>query len=177
MNSKSALLIIDMQSALVAGAHLEKETLEAINSVIADMRAQNLPVIFIQHNHASYAGLMKNSDGWQIHPLLDRREEDPVIEKTASDAFYQTTLQKRLEGLCVDTLVVTGMQTEFCVDATCRSALSRNFDVVLIADGHTTGPSHLSAAAIIDHHNRILQNLAHPSSTLTLLTADELITQ
>ena len=50
----------------------------------------------------------------------------------------QTGLQSEFDGLGVERLVMCGLQTEFCVDATCRAAFSRGFEVVLAADAHST---------------------------------------
>ena len=170
-NSPAALLVIDMQLGLVTGAHAENETLRNVNAVIRKARSASAAVAFIQHNHASFEPLMKGGNGWHIHPALEVEDHDIFIEKEASDAFYQTDLEARLKALDVSTVVVTGMQTEYCVDATCRSALSKDLDVVLVTNGHTTGPSHLSAAEIIEHHNIILANLAHPTAVLRAISA------
>ncbi|MDH3642714.1 MAG: isochorismatase family protein, partial [Gammaproteobacteria bacterium] len=140
----SAVLVIDMQIGLITGAHHETEVLAAVNLVVGQAREAGVPVIFIQHNHSSFAPLMKNGAGWHIHPDLIRGPDDRAIEKEASDSFYKTGLEPLLESLGASTVVITGMQTEYCVDATCRSALSKDIDVILVADGHTTGPSELS---------------------------------
>jgi nicotinamidase-related amidase len=171
MSANAALLIIDMQVALVTGAYQEDEVLDAINHVIRKARDKKLPIFFIQHNHQSFPPLMKSEDGWQIHPSLAWKESDFNIEKEASDSFYETNLEQQLNQMDISLLLVTGMQTEFCVDATCRSALSKDFNIILVEDGHTTGQSHLPADSIIDHHNRILQNLAHPSANLTVVNS------
>src|SRR5262249_26369831 len=86
-----------------------------------------------------------------------------VIGKTASDAFDGTSLEAELHRRGVKRLVVVGMQTEFCVDTTCRRALSLGFDVTLVADGHTTRDGVLAAADVIRHHNAVLPSLAHPT--------------
>ena len=173
--SRAGLLIIDMQLGLVTGAHAEKDVLQAVNSLTHRARATHRPVIFVQHNHASFAPLMKGGEGWAIHPDLTVADSDILIEKEASDAFYHTELEAQLHELDVSLVLVMGMQTEYCVDATCRSALSKDFDVTLVEDGHTTGPSHLSASRIIEHHNIILANLAHPNSQLRVRAADEIL--
>jgi hypothetical protein len=48
----------------------------------------------------------------------------------ASDSFHQTPLLDELRRLGVTHLVVTGMQTEFCVDTTCRRAISLGYSVL-----------------------------------------------
>ena len=95
------------------------------------------------------------------------------MEKEASDAFYKTRLAKLLRELGVKTVMLAGMQTEYCVDATARSALSHEFDVVLLSDCHTTGDSTLAAEQIIDHHNALLPNVVHPSATLRAIASTE----
>ena len=169
-----ALLVIDMQQALLSGAYRETEVVNVVNALSGNIRDADAPVFFIQHNHSSFAPMMQGAAGWQIHASMERRSTDRLIEKEASDAFYGTDLEERLRALAVRELIITGLQTEFCVDATCRAALSRDFDVVLVADGHTTGDSHLPAQAIIEHHNNTLANIAHPSARLRVLRADEI---
>ena len=169
-----ALLVIDMQQALLSGAYHEAEVVNAVNALSSRIREADAPVFFIQHNHASFAPMMQGAAGWQIHASMERQPTDQLLEKEASDAFYGTDLEERLRALTVSELIIAGLQTEFCVDATCRAALSRDFDVVLVADGHTTGNAHLPAEAIIEHHNNTLANIAHPSARLRVVRADEI---
>lgn len=173
--SQSAVLVIDMQQALVPGAHNEKEVVEAINHIVTRARAANRPVIYIQHCHQQYEPMMKGEDGWQIYNEMDYQTCDELVEKTASDAFYKTNLAEKLQLLDIQQLVITGMQTEYCVDATCRAAMSHDINVLLVADGHTTGDAGMSAKEIVRHHNEILPNLAHPSATLQLVNSDQLV--
>jgi nicotinamidase-related amidase len=170
-----ALLVIDMQLALVTGAYREQAVLAALVDVTGRARRADLPVIFVQHNHSTFAPMQQGAPGWQLHPELAAVDTDLRIEKTASDAFYQTSLQHQLDNLGVDTLIIAGMQSEYCVDATARRALSQGFDVVLLADCHTTGDGALSASDIIAHHNAALANLAHPDHQITVLDSAELI--
>jgi nicotinamidase-related amidase len=170
--SNQALLIIDMQQGLVPGSYREGELIDAVNRLIMLSRTSEVPVIFIQHNHATFEPMKPGADGWQLDARLDRHPDDLVVEKEACDAFYETELEASLRSLGVTEVVVTGLQTEFCVDTTCRSAVSRGFDLLLVADGHSTGDSHLPAADIVDHHNKTLANLVHPHCRVRVLAAE-----
>jgi nicotinamidase-related amidase len=172
--SRIAALVIDVQVGLVAGAYAEKEVLENINRTIRRVREENGVVVFIQHCHATYEPMMKGNPGWKLHPSLDVKDDNLFVEKGASDSFYETTLADELRDNDVEHVFVAGLQTEFCVDATCRSALSRGYSVTLVSDAHTTGDSHLSAAAIIDHHNKVLSNLAHPKRQIEVKASNEI---
>ena len=65
------------------------------------------------------------------------------------------------------------MQTELCVDTTCRRAISLGFDVTLVSDGHTTIDGDLPAESIIGHHNAVLPRLAHPSHRVLVRPGSE----
>jgi nicotinamidase-related amidase len=166
--SKAALLVIDMQIALVEGAWRADEVLTAIADLQRRAREAGAPVVFLQHNHARYEPMMKGAPTWAIHPRVAPRDCDLVVEKTASDGFLDTVLQSELDRRGVSRLVITGGQTEFCVDATCRAALSRGFEVALVADAHTTGDAVIPAEITIRHHNYALANLAHPLRSIAV---------
>jgi len=171
--SATAFLVIDMQIGLVQGAYQDEQTLARIASLIHQARDHDVSVVYLQHNHTSYPPLMKGAKTWHIHPAVAPDGADRVIEKTASDGFFATSLHQHLQQLSVDHLVITGMQTEYCVDTTCRQALSMGYAVTLAADGHTTGDATLSARQTIDHHNTLLANLAHPTQNIKVLPCSE----
>ncbi|OYU70799.1 MAG: cysteine hydrolase [Alphaproteobacteria bacterium PA2] len=158
----TALLIIDVQVAIVTGAYREAEVLAAISDMAGRARAAGTPVIYLQHGEDSYEPMRRGAAGWAIHPEVAPHEGDTVIEKTASDGFYQTGLADQIARLGVRRLVICGLQTEFCVDATARAAISHGFDVVLASDAHTTGDAVSPAETTIRHHNYALGHLAHP---------------
>lgn len=165
----AAVVIIDVQEALVAGAFQRAALIANLNGLIRRARAAGVPVIFVQHHHATFEPMKPGSAGWALHAGLDRRDDDPVIGKQASDAFYGTALESELRALGVGEVIIAGMQTEYCVDSTCRAALSRDFDVVLAADAHSTGDATLPAADVIAHHNALLANVVHPRRRIRVL--------
>jgi nicotinamidase-related amidase len=169
--SKTALLVIDVQSALISRADRAAEVLAAIGSLVARARAANTPVVYLQHCHATYSPMMKGAPGWHIHASVAPKPGEVVIEKTASDGFYQTSLQSDLDRLAIERLVICGLQTEFCVDATCRAALSRGFEIVLAADAHTTTDGVAEAGIVVQHHNYTLANLAHPLRRIEVMAS------
>jgi nicotinamidase-related amidase len=84
-----------------------------------------------------------------------------VVHKRSSDAFFETRLAEILNTQQIRRLVIAGCMTEYCIDTTCRRAVSLFRDVVLAADGHTTGDSEqLSFAQIVAHHNRVLDGFS-----------------
>jgi nicotinamidase-related amidase len=178
MGIGTALLVIDVQNATIDGddpAYQKDETLATIRGLIEQARAAKTPVIFVQHEAQQYAPMKRGAAGWQIHPAVAPLPGERVVQKRACDSFYGTPLRSELDALGITHLVVTGMQTDLCVDTACRRALSLDFDVTLVADGHTTFDTpHLTAAQIIAHHNTTLAAIPHPTREIVVKPASEI---
>ena len=171
--SRTALLVIDVQSALVANAEHGSDVVATIRRLVERARAASTPVIYLQHCHATHQPMMKGAAGWHIHADVAPNPDEIVIEKTASDGFYHTNLQAELERLGVERLIICGLQTEFRVETTCRAAFSRGFEVVLAADAHTTTDAIAPASIVVRHHNYALANLAHPRRRIAVMPSAE----
>ena len=127
--------------------------------LLADAREAGLPVFHVQHCEDRGPFEPGGAD-WHIHPAVAPRAGEPVTEKWAASAFYQTDLDARLRAQGVERLIIAGLQTEFCIDTACRVAQSLGYDVTLAADAHSTFNSPtLSASQIIEHHNRVLSGI------------------
>ncbi len=77
-----------------------------------------------------------------------------VIEKHRPNAFEGTRLRQTLQTKNMTHLIIAGMQTEMCVDATCHAAIQQQYAVTVIADAHSTfSDESLSAEDSIAQHN------------------------
>ena len=160
------LLIVDMQKGLFSPQTPRYDTdgvIRRINRLIAAARTRAHPVIFIQHDGPEGDPLEPFTPGWELVDALDREARDPVIRKTACDAFLETPLLETVRRMKQDRVIITGCATDFCVDTTVRSAASKGLDVSVAADAHTTADRpHLDARTIITHHNWSWSNLILP---------------
>ena len=174
MASDTALLVVDMQIGNVANAYRKDEIVARVAGMVAEARAAGVPVIFVQHED-DWPTMRPGGPDWQFDPALVPAEGELVINKRASDSFYDTPLREELTTRGIQKLVVSGVMTELCIDAICRRASSEGFDVTLVADGHTTeeGPE-LSAAQIIAHHNRALGQMPNPEHPIAVRSRAEI---
>jgi nicotinamidase-related amidase len=153
-------LIIDVQvcnfdesSPVYEGDRL----LSKISALLVQARAARVPIIYVQHCGSEGAIDQPNTPGWKIHPAIAPLDGDIVVQKRHPDAFQDTGLQLELESIGIKELIIAGIQTEYCVDTTCRRAYSLNYDVTLVADAHSTWDTDLlDAPQIIAHHNEVL---------------------
>ncbi|WP_284035881.1 cysteine hydrolase family protein [Neobacillus sp. 114] len=170
---KSALLVIDVQLGPIWGTYKKDETVSVIQKMIAKAESENVPIVYIQFEGPEGDLLERGTQFWQFASGITPREQDIVIHKRAADSFYQTELQEELQNRGVTNLVVVGVRTEFCIDTTCRAAISQGFDVTLVEDGHTTVDGFYPAEQIINHHNSTLRGVKTPEYQIAVVKADE----
>ncbi len=162
--SQKALLVIDVQRGMFQDGQEvfnDGPLITTIKALIDKARTALVPIFFIQHNEED-GPLKLGTEDWKIHPALEPHEMDGRIHKTTPDSFFNTSLEIELQELGIDHLILTGIQTEICVDTTCRRAFSKGYAVTLVTDAHSTWPSsNLTAQQIIAHHNNALRWFAH----------------
>jgi nicotinamidase-related amidase len=173
----AAVLVIDVQTGLFRAdpPPFEAQAVVArINEVQAKARLAGAPVIFIQHDgEPGGEDVVPFTEGWKLHPDLDARPTDLLIRKTTCDAFYGTALESELRSRGITTLLLMGYATDFCVDATLRSAASKDFGVIVVADAHTTSDNPVLKASLVrEHHNWAWAN-SLTAKGVTLLQASD----
>lgn len=159
-----AVLVIDMQLGVFMRKeydgmeiYKESELLEAVSSVITNARNNNIPVIYIQHMYEDLPIMEKGQPFWNVHPAIAPLDNESIIEKYHADAFFDSKLEETLQRHNITTLIITGVQTAYCVDTTCRRAHSMGYNCILAEDGHSTLDSDfLPAEKIVAHHNEVL---------------------
>lgn len=156
----TAVMVIDVQNdychpdGVFAQAGLAVDDLDGlvlrINTLVRAARAARRPVIWVRMQWADRAdvGLLAErspflrEEGlrigtWGAQPVegLDESPEDHVVTKKRFSSFHGTDLDRVLADVGVDTLVVTGVRTDFCVESTVRDAFFRDLEVVIAEDG------------------------------------------
>lgn len=155
--TSTALLVVDMQNIFVEeGAPIHADGAEAIvppiNDLVAAFRRLGQPIIWTLWCHrADGSNLGRNAAFWrgiaplppdaelaQIHPSLDYRPGDIVLEKPKYNAFWATDLEAILNSHGIDTLVLAGIATDVCVGQTLVDAYHRDYICAVAADGTAT---------------------------------------
>lgn len=173
----TALLVIDLQVGVIDGSFDVDGVVERTVDLVTRAREAGAPVIWVQHDDEE---LERFGELWQLDPRLQPEPNEPRVFKTFSDSFSATELESVLNDLNVQTLVITGAQTDFCIRNTWHSALVRGFNTVLVIDAHTTFDSEfdgtaLPAAEIIAYTNRYAaQGSFYPDAYGRALPASEI---
>ncbi|MGM5630139.1 cysteine hydrolase family protein [Apibacter raozihei] len=139
-----ALLIVDVQNDYFEGGTMTLEgALEAsenVKKVLEKFRSDRLPVIHVQHIalRPDATFFLPYTKGAEFHTNVKPKDGEIVITKYYPNSFIKTDLQKYLQKLEVKELVICGMMTHMCIDATTRAAKDLGYDCTLIGDACAT---------------------------------------
>ena len=171
---KTALLVIDVQNAMVLSEaprlYARESVMGNIALLLSAARSAGAPVIFVQHEGRIGSGLARGSRGWAIAECAAPLPGEPVVSKKKCDAFFKTGLAEELQKAAAGRLVIAGMQTDYCVNATVRSAAVRGFEVTVASDAHTTFDNrHAGADQIVAQHNAAWASVAQLAAAREIL--------
>ncbi|TSE06346.1 MULTISPECIES: isochorismatase family protein [Aquimarina] len=177
MKNKKALLVIDMQKGSFTSKTPRFDTkgvVNKINALAQLFKASDLPVIFIQHDGTKENEFIPSTEEWELLDTLEVVSNDIFIDKYANDVFYESKLQSTLTNLAINELYITGCATDFCVESTIQSALTKDYNITVVSDGHTTGERpHLEAEKVIEHYNWVWQNMIPTKGKIEVKSFEE----
>ena len=141
---KTALLIIDIQNDYFPGGRME-----LVNPLEAAKRAYMLLQCFREHSghhiHIQHVSLkpdavffIKGDSGTDIHDSVAHFEGEPIVYKHYPNSFRETNLYETLKGWGIERVIICGMMTHMCVDATARAAADFGFQVMIAEDACAT---------------------------------------
>ncbi len=138
-----ALLVIDVQREYFDGGlpisypagHLER--ILAVMDAAADA---NVPTAVVRHHQADPQSpiFRKDSEMWQLHPDVESRHRDILIDKQLPGTFTGTGLQEWLKKIKADTVSIGGYMTHMCCDTTARQAMHLGYKVEFLRDATGT---------------------------------------
>lgn len=149
---QAALIVVDMQRFFLdPGFPLYTPNgaviLPRVKALAGAFRAAGRPVIFAaQQNKGQFIDRGEALRAWwpvtpiegspevQITPELEVRNDEKVIQKRRYSSFHATDLELTLRSMKVSQVVVCGLFTNVCVEATVRDAFMLDFLVFLPAD-------------------------------------------
>jgi len=141
---QSALILIDIQKDYFPGGKMQLEGSPEASmraaALLARFRDRSLPLIHIQHvsDRPGASFFLPDTEGVKIHANVAPLAGEAVVQKHFPNSFRGTTLLERLREFKAEHLVIAGMMTHMCVDATTRAAFDLGFSCSLAQDACAT---------------------------------------
>lgn len=138
------LILVDIQNDYFPHGNMELEGSEQAGQVAGRLldffRTRGLPVFHIQHiaTHPGATFFLPDTTGAEIHQSVKPIEGETIIQKHFPNSFRETNLLQHLQRENVRRVVIAGMQTHMCVDATTRAAADYGFACLIAHDACAT---------------------------------------
>jgi nicotinamidase-related amidase len=149
-----ALVIVDIQNDYFPGGRNPLEGPEQAaahaRELLDAFRASGEPVVHIQHvwDAPDAAFMAPGTPGVEIHEKVRPADGETVFQKANPNSFLATPLEGHLREAGISSLVVCGMMTSMCVDATVRAAVDLGFETTLAHDACATMPLEFGGRSI-----------------------------
>jgi len=161
---QTALLVIDMQNGFVHsdsnmgkawGTERQRSIVPSLKKLIKMARELNLPIfwstqIYLKNDvtriqrrrltghHARQRFVPCLEGTWEVN-IIDElqteiQENDHVIVKHRASFFQETQLPAILRYYGIDTCIVSGVNTEFCIETSVRDGYMRDFNMIVVED-------------------------------------------
>ena len=152
---KKALLIIDIQNDYFEGGAMPldnpQKACDKTKLILNRFRTENSPVIYIKHIAArpDATFFLPGTKGAEIHDIIKPLEQEKIITKHYPNSFRDTELLSFLKENEITDLVICGMMTHMCVDATVRAAKDYGFNITLIRDACATKSQEIDGEVVM----------------------------
>jgi nicotinamidase-related amidase len=150
---KRALVVVDVQNEYFSGllpiTHPQWH-LTNILRVMDAAAAHDIPLVVVQHTfpQPDKPFFQRGTPQWELHPEVQARPHNLLIEKHLPGSFTGTALEPWLRQQGIDTVVITGYMTHMCCDTTARQAVHRGFTVEFLSDATGTLPLNNAAGEV-----------------------------
>ena len=126
------LLVVDMQKGLADSAlYAYDRFMEKIVRLIGSARKNKVEVIYMQHDAGPDSGLSVGDEDFAIADAVKPEADEKVFVKTINSCFGNRDFREYMETQADKRLMIIGLQTDYCIDATVKSAFERGYRVIV----------------------------------------------
>ena len=152
------LLIIDTQKE-ITNDHLYKfhEFVSTVKMLIKTARENNVEVIFVRHDDGAGTHMTKGLDGFEIYEGFAPEPDEKIFDKQVNSPFRDTGLAEYLSGKGETELIITGLQTDYCIDAAVKCGFERGYKIIVPQYANTTFDNKfMSAENSYEYYNNFI---------------------
>ncbi|MBR3563355.1 MAG: isochorismatase family protein [Clostridia bacterium] len=133
------LLVVDMQKGIVDDELYAFDSfMEKTVRLVDAARKNGVEVIFVQHDAGENTGLSVGDEAFEIIDELSPEPGEQVFVKKINSCFGNKDFREYMEKQEDRRLMIIGLQTNYCIDCTVKSAFERGFKVMIPEGTNTT---------------------------------------
>lgn len=154
------LLVVDTQKLITNEKLYEFDIFVSnVKEIIHEARANNIEVIYVRHDDGIGNELTKGIDGFEIYEKFQPINDEKIFDKNVNSAFKGTGLLEYLIDKREKDIIIVGLQTDYCIDATIKCGFEHGFNIIVPAYANTTvNNKFMSAEQSYQYYNEFMWN-------------------
>lgn len=152
------LLVVDTQKAITNSGLYQFEVFEdRVKKLILLARQNKIEVIYVRHDDGEGEELTKGNDGFEIYEGFQPADREMIFDKNVNSAFKGTGLLEYLKQKEEQEIIIVGLQTDYCIDATIKAGFEHGFKMI-VPDGtnSTFDNPYMTAEQSYKYHNEFM---------------------
>ena len=152
------LLVIDVQKGITDSRLYNFDSfVQETKRIIDAARLNHAEIIYVQHDDGPGTGFSVGDVDFEIADQVAPKENDKIYYKTINSCFGNRELAQYLQGLEDKRLMIVGLQTNFCIDASVKSAFERGFKVIIPKGTNSTYDNdYMDAETTYKYYNEMM---------------------
>ncbi|OOM80545.1 cysteine hydrolase family protein [Clostridium sp. BL-8] len=154
------LLVVDTQKLITNEELYNFDAFVAnVKELIHEARKNNVEVIYVRHDDGAGNELTKGNEGFEIYEGFKPMAQEKIFDKTVNSAFKESGLLEYLTDKGEKDVIVIGLQTDYCIDATIKCGFEHGFNIIVPAYANTTVDNKfMSSEESYKYHNEFMWN-------------------
>ena len=154
------LLVVDTQKAITNSRLYQFDLFEShVKELINKARHNDIEIIFVRHDDGVGNELTKGNDGFEIYDGFQPLNGEIIFDKNVNSAFKGTGLLEYLRQKEEKTIIIVGLQTDYCIDATIKSGFEHDFKIIVPANANSTVDNqYMTAEQSYHYYNEFMWN-------------------
>lgn len=154
------LLVIDTQKLITNEKLYNFYNFEGnVIKLIDEARANKIEVIYVRHDDGEGNELTKGTDGFEIYEKFKPINDEKIFDKVVNSAFRGTGLLEYLKDKGEKDVIIIGIQTDYCIDATIKCGFEHGFNIIVPQEANTTVDNEfMKAEKSYKYYNKFMWN-------------------
>lgn len=154
------LLVVDTQKAITNSRLYQFDVFEShVNELINKARNNNIEVIFVRHDDGVGNELTKGNDEFEIYDGFQPDDNEIIFDKNVNSSFKDTGLLEYLKQKEENTIIIVGLQTDYCIDATIKAGFEHGFKMIVPENTNSTFDNqYMTAEQTYRYYNELIWN-------------------
>ena len=154
------LLVIDTQKLIINNKLYKfNNFVDNVKTLINCARENNVEVVYVRHDDGPNSELTKGEEGFEIYDEFKPMNNEKIFDKEVNSAFKGTGLLEYLNSKNENNIIITGLQSDYCIDATIKCGFEYGFNIIVPAYANTTMDNmFMSAEQSYKYYNEFMWN-------------------